>query len=207
VLVFRETGFIDLMRPLLIYIHGFNSSSQSEKATEVRNYLNTVDAPIDYLSPTFANYPGQAYQQLVDLITEQREQGRDNIALIGSSLGGFMATALAERYDVRAVLINPAVYPYNLIRFLLGENQNPYTGETFLLEEKHIDELHQIEVVPLTHPERLWVLLQTGDDLLNYRDAESYYQLAKVDIEEGGSHRFDNFERHLPAALEFLKLV
>lgn len=195
------------MRPLLIYIHGFNSSSQSEKATEVRNYLEGIDAQVDYLSPTFANYPGLAYQELVDLVVEQREQGRDNIALIGSSLGGFMATALAERYGVMAVLINPAVYPYNLIRFLLGENQNAHTGETFLLEEKHIDELHEIEVTPLEHPERLWVLLQKGDELLNYSDAESYYQQANVDIEEGGSHRFDNFEQHLPAALKFLKLV
>ena len=195
------------MRPLLVYIHGFNSSSQSAKAAEVGRYLQAKNLEVDYLSPTFANYPGLAYQQLEDIISEQRQQGREKIALIGSSLGGFMATALAERHKVLALLINPVVYPYHLIKFLLGENTNSFTGERFFLEEKHIDELHQIEVSPLANPQRLRVLLQKGDELLDYSQAENYYQGSAMLVEEGGSHSFEGFDQHLPEALKFLEIA
>ena len=194
------------MRPLLIYIHGFKSSSQSAKAEETRQYLLDHKLEIDFIAPDLANYPGEAHQQLQRLIEQQPTR---KIALLGSSLGGFMATTLAEQYGLRAVLVNPVVYPYKLIRYLLGENINPYSGETFMLDETHLQELHIIEVDTLSQPLQLQlqVLLQTGDETLDYSEAVDYYQGCHQIVEEGGSHRFEDFENHLPELIKFLKLA
>jgi uncharacterized protein len=195
------------MHSLLIYVHGFNSSSKSQKAEEVRQYLETNNQPIDFLAPTFADTPGESFQQLLNVIEHERENNRQDIALIGSSLGGFMATAAAERMGLRAVLINPAVRPQTLIKQFLGENTNPYTGNRYTLHEGHMAELRSIEPKPLGSPEHLLVMLQTGDETLDYRDAQCYYKDCPQIVEEGGDHRFQHFDRHLPKLLEFLELV
>ncbi|MBL4828247.1 MAG: hypothetical protein JKY66_11155 [Spongiibacteraceae bacterium] len=195
------------MRPLLIYIHGFNSSSQSQKAQEVHRHLVDNNLEIDFLAPTFANYPGQSYQQLIEIVTQQRQKERSHIALIGSSLGGFMASSAAQSLGLKAVLINPAVHPYRLIGSLLGENTNPYTGEKYTLLEKHVEELRNIEPATLSFPERLLVMLQTGDETLDYRIAKEYYKHSLQIVESGGDHRFQNFDRHLAKVLQFLELT
>ncbi|ARN73845.1 YqiA/YcfP family alpha/beta fold hydrolase [Oceanicoccus sagamiensis] len=191
------------MRPLVIYIHGFLSSPQSIKAQETQQYIDSEQLAVELLTPGLSNYPMQAYQQLQAIVEQHSNR---QMALIGSSLGGFMATALAEAYDLKALVINPAVRPYELISGVLGENKNPYTGETFFLDASHIEELHQLEVQTLSKPERIKVLLQTGDETLDYRKAVSYYQGCPQLIEEGGDHRFQGFENHLPEAFKFLEL-
>lgn len=195
------------MYPLLIYIHGFKSSHKSQKAQEVRQYLEAQGAAIDYLAPCFSNYPGEAYQQLVTLIEEEKAKGRTHIALIGSSMGGFVATVIAETMGIKAVLVNPAVHPHKLVGYFLGENINPHTNEVFILNEGHVTELEQLEVASLTCGDRLMVMLQTGDESLDYRVAEHYYKGCTQMIEEGGSHRFENFDKHFPSILKFLELM
>lgn len=194
------------MRPLLIYIHGFQSSSQSEKAQETRQYCEQQSLAIDVLTPELSNYPLASFKQLQQII-EQHQHQQHQIALLGSSLGGFMATCLAQRYGLRAVLINPAVRPYELISGVLGKNINPYTGVEFILDESHIDELRELEVTTLSQPEKLLVLLQTGDETLDYHQAVAYYHGCKQVIEAGGNHRFQHFDQHLPAVLKFLELI
>lgn len=191
------------MRPLLIYIHGFKSSPLSEKATETRAYLEQHNLPVDYLVPALSDYPDESFRQMIDIMEANRDR---QVALIGSSMGGFMATALAERYDVKAVLVNPAVRPSEMIRHVFGEHENPYTGSRFILEQKHADQLQQLEVSRLQHPENLLVMVQTGDETLDYRRAVDYYRGCKQVVEEGGDHRFQHFDRHLPAIVEFLAL-
>ena len=191
------------MRPLLIYIHGFQSSPLSAKAQQVARYIESEQLPIDFIAPDLANFPMQSYQQLQQLI-EQHLPG--NIALIGSSLGGFMATALAEQFGLRAVLINPAVKPYNLINAYLGENQNPYSGIRFVLHQGHMDELRQLEVVDISAPEKILLLLQKGDETLDYRQAVEYYHGCQQQVEEGGDHRFQHFDKQLSAIINFLEL-
>jgi len=195
------------MRPLLMYVHGFNSSSQSQKAQEVLQYVEAQGIAADAIAPTFPNYPGEAFKALTGLVQEQLDQGREKIALIGSSLGGFMSTAVAEHFGLKVVLINPVVRPYELMQFLLGENKNDHTGETFFLTEQHTEELKEIEVQNLKRPENYWLMLQTGDETLDYSQAKAYYTGSSQLVEEGGSHRFDDFERHLPAVMEFLELA
>ena len=193
------------MRPLLIYIHGFNSSSQSQKAQEVKHYLQHDSLSIDFLAPTFSNYPAQCYQQLLQIIDKEQQQHKQ-IALIGSSLGGFMATCASQHRHLRAVLVNPAVHPHKLVHHFLGEHTNTSTGETFTLREEHIDELRELEPEHLPAPHLLQVLLQTGDETLDYRDAGTYYKDCELIIEQGGDHRFQGFDQHLPAILQFLQL-
>jgi hypothetical protein len=195
------------MRPLLLYLHGFNSSSQSAKGQQVVDYVAQHQLAIDALAPTFPNLPGEAYRAVVALVERELAAGRDKIALIGSSLGGFMATVVAERFGLKAVLINPAVAPHILVQFLLGEHTNEHTGVKFELTEQHAQELLELEPASLQRPENFRVLLQTGDATLDYRQAENFYQGCEQVIEPGGSHGFDGFERQLPAALQFLELA
>lgn len=168
-------------------------------------YLEAHQPGIEFLAPDLSNYPEQAYQQLSAIIEQQRTIRV--VALVGSSLGGFMATALAERFALRAALVNPAVQPYTLIEMVLGENVNPYSGEQFLLEPRHIDELKAIEPASLSCPQNLLVLVETGDETLDYRDAVKYYADCPQVVEQGGDHRFQNYEKHLPRLIKFLELA
>ena len=194
------------MRPLVIYVHGFNSSSQSKKAQQLIRYVAEQQWLIDAIAPTLLSYPALIYQQLVDLIEAEQAAGRQKIALIGSSLGGFMATCVAEQFGLKAVLINPAVRPYLLIESLLGEHKNAHTGEAFVVTEQHSQELKSLAVATLSYPQNYWVLLQTGDETLDYRQAKDYYRDCAQLIELGGSHSFENFDQHLPEVMQFLEL-
>lgn len=192
------------MLPLLVYVHGFLSSSLSAKAQATAQCVR--DLPLEFQCPQLSDYPDQAWASLLRLAENTQKQGRQ-LALIGSSLGGYYATALAERHGLRAVLINPAVQPaVHRFHHYLGAQQNPYTGEDFSLTEAHRQALAAIDPTPLSRPENLWLLAQTGDDVLDYRQAEAWYQGCRQTIEPGGDHRFQGYERHLPDILRFLHL-
>ncbi len=191
------------MKPLLIYIHGFKSSPLSVKAEEVRRYVQSRQLPIDYRVPALSDYPDEAFHQLTQLIDAHADR---TIALIGSSMGGFLATTLAERHHLKAVLVNPAVRPSELIHAVLGENENPYTGHHFFLEQRHVEALRALEPAALRAPENLLLMVQTGDETLDYRRAVDYYRGCPQVVEEGGDHRFQHFDRHLPAVFAFLDL-
>ncbi len=126
-------------------------------------------------------------------------------ALIGSSLGGFYATWLAEHFQqqpVRAVLVNPAVRPYDLLDDLLGAQKNIYTGDAYELTSRHIEELKALEVDVVT-PERYFLITRTGDEVLDYRDAVEKYRGARQWVIPGGDHGFGDFEKYLDEALAF----
>ena len=192
------------LRPLLIYVHGFQSSSQAEKARETRSFLEKQGLSIDFAAPTLSNYPLESYRQLQVLIEQNQPR---QMALMGSSMGGFTVTALAQHYGLPAVIINPAVRPYELMSSLLGHHTNPHTGVTFTLQDRHVEELQHMEVGEISHPSRLLVLLQTGDEVLDYQKAVEFYGACPQVVEQGGDHRFQNFEKHLPDVIKFLELA
>lgn len=201
------------MSSLVIYIHGFLSSPLSLKAEETRNYLVQQHDNINFIAPQLSNYPDEAFAQLQQLIAGQLEKinaskksGHASVGLIGSSLGGFYATALAEQFSLRAVLVNPAVNPaeHRFITRYQGDQLNPYTGERFVLTEHHRQALAQWYLPELTRPENLWLMAQTADEVLDYRQAKDYYRHSPQLIEQGGDHRFQGFDRHLPAVIRFL---
>lgn len=183
----------------LIYIHGFNSSPQSAKAQQLLAWAARYRPDLHIHVPALPIDPEKA----LALLDASVQACGSAPGLIGSSLGGFYATVLAERHGLRAVLINPAVHPHQLLARHLGEPRNYHTGEAAELRHEHIAVLERLEVVP-SSPGRLWVLLETGDETLDYRQAADFYAGCRVDITEGGSHAYEGFVAKLPSIVEFL---
>lgn len=125
------------------------------------------------------------------------------VLIIGSSLGGYYATWLAEHYPCSAALINPAVRPFDLFANYLGPNTHFHTGEVHHLETEHIDQLRRFYCPQLQYPQRCLLLLQTGDETLDYRQAAHYYRNSPAWLEGGGDHSFVNFVQRLPMLMQF----
>jgi predicted esterase YcpF (UPF0227 family) len=121
-----------------------------------------------------------------------------DLTLVGSSLGGFFATVMAERLGCRAALVNPAVHPQRHFGRYLGPQKNLYTGEEFVLTQEHVDELAAVDPPAITRPERYWLFVETGDEVLDYRDAVSYYEGALQEVVRGGDHSLVSFPEYLP---------
>ena len=111
---------------------------------------------------------------------------------------------MVEKYSGKAVLVNPAVRPFDLLVDFLGAHINPHTQQPFLLKNQHIDELRYLDTPTLNPKSDYWVLLQTADETLDYRQAETKYQDYKLSIEQGGDHSFQDFQRFLPDIFRFL---
>ena len=189
---------------MLLYIHGFNSSSRSHKANVMADYCAEHRPDIKVVTPQLPSFPALAAAHLKNIVEEHKEQYQ--IALVGSSLGGYLSTWLNAHYGFKAVVVNPAVKPYELLADYLGEQVNPYTDEHYVLEEKHIDELKQLDVASISVPSDFWLLQQTEDEVLDYRQAVAKFQGAKQTVEEGGDHSFVDFERYPQKIIEFLAL-
>ncbi len=188
----------------ILYLHGFNSSPGSHKARVLHAHLQDrkLEDRIDI--PSIPPLPADAMEVLrkhADAITKHAD-----LSLVGSSLGGFYATWLAEHYECPAVLINPAVRPHELLKHYLGQNTNVYTHERWMLDQSHIEQFRQLYIDRISSPQRYLLLLQTGDETLDYREAVERYKGCTCVIEEGGSHEFTGFERHLDEILSFCKV-
>ncbi|MGB6190497.1 MAG: YqiA/YcfP family alpha/beta fold hydrolase [Aeromonas molluscorum] len=195
------------MSSVLLYLHGFNSSPGSAKARQMADWLAEHRPDIEVLIPAQPNTPAAAWAAIAQSIEAAQARHGDGLRLgaVGSSLGGFMATRVSERYGCRAALINPAVRPYELLQDFLGQQTNPYTHERYELLPRHMDELRAL-AVPVTVPERLWVLQQQEDEVLDYRKALSEYSFARLSLECGGDHSFVGFERYPAQIVHFLGL-
>ncbi len=192
------------MPPLLLYIHGFNSSSLSIKAQVMKEYCHLHRPDVRVEIPDLPPHPKAAADALVKLI--EPLQGHYRIGVVGSSLGGYLATWLHDCYGFPAVLVNPAVRPYELLQDYLGEQTNPYTQTRYVLKPHHMDELKALEVLDILEPERLWLLQQEGDEVLDYRQAVEKYTDSKQTVEPNGDHSFIGFERFNADIIEFLWL-
>jgi len=193
--------FTDPQPALLIYLHGFNSSPSSFKARYLGDYLRQRGCEDQYLVPELDHCPTTALAQVQRII--ETHQCNADITLIGSSLGGYYATSLVEQYGLRAVLVNPAVYPYRLLKHYLGINRNYHTGAEYEMKPEYMQQLLDMEVKQLSQPQRYLVLLQTADETLDYRDAAEKYSDTQLVIEQGGSHGYDDFDKVVPQILQF----
>lgn len=189
-----------------VYLHGFLSSPQSTKAQQLIQYFAEHNMAPQLRVPCLAFEPAIAIQQAEKAIIElQAQAGIEQVFLIGSSLGGYYATHLANKLGIKAALVNPAVKPYDLFDKYLGPNEHFYDGKTYLLEMKHIQQLQDLEVDKLVNPEDLLLLLQTGDETLDYALACEKYLKCPSWIEAGGNHSFAGFMQRLPMIFEFAK--
>jgi len=185
---------------MIVYLHGFNSSPASGKAKQLGEYMASSGRLAEYYCPALPNSPREAITKIESTLARGRAS---SITLVGSSLGGFYATYLAEKHGWKAVLVNPAVHAHKLLCDALGTQTNWHTGEKWVLTESHLAELAALDVPAITQPARYLLLAQTGDEVLDYHDAVAYYTGAAQIIEDGGDHGFAGFERHFQTILDF----
>jgi predicted esterase YcpF (UPF0227 family) len=182
---------------MLIYIHGFNSSPASAKAQLLRAKLEALGRGAEFVAPALPPSPAQAAALLDALALRHR-----GAALVGSSLGGYYATWLAEKHGMRAVLLNPAVRPYELLAPLVGLQKRFHTGEEYVFTSEHVAELRALEVERIT-PSRYFLIVTTGDEVLDYRWAVECYRGCRQIVIEGGDHGLSDFASYLDRVLEF----
>lgn len=188
----------------ILYLHGFLSSPQSIKAQATKQFFSQHYPQVTVHIPQLSNYPSQVEGQLLTLIEQTPALVKNGLKLIGSSMGGYLSTYLIEKFGGKAVLINPAVKPYELLQSFVGDHVNPYTQETFCIVDNDMTVIKQLEAPLLRTPKAYRVMLQTADETLDYRLAEDKYQGSDLVIEQGGDHSFVNYERHLPDIAHFL---
>ncbi len=186
-------------QPHLVYLHGFLSSPASKKAMETAAWMHAIGLHTHYHCLELPPTPLAIEQRLRELFGAL---AGESICAVGSSLGGFYATWAAEEFGCRAVLINPAVQPYALVADYIGPQRNYQTGEIQLVEASFADDLRQLERQP-SQPKNYWVLLQTGDETLDYRQAVEFYAGCRHSILEGGDHSFAGYADWLPQIWEF----
>jgi len=184
---------------MVIYIHGFGSSGLGGKATQFRAYLESQNIP--YIAPSLSYVPALAMDTLEQLI-----KSYEDVTLIGSSLGGFYSIYLAEKYGLKAVLINPAVDSSKTLKRVLslgGTAKNYYDDTRFTWNEEHVNMLLNYRTFEIKDGAYL-LLLQTADDVLDYREALAKLPNAQTIVEEGGTHPFEKVERHFEVIKAFL---
>ena len=190
------------MKKNLLYIHGFNSSPGSVKAQQMKEYLADNHPEVSFHCPQLANTPNDAIDQLNNIIASAPEEFW---CLVGSSLGGYFSTYFSEKYGFKAVLVNPAIRPFELFSDYLGEQQNPYTNEVYEVTEDFVVDLKILEQTKINEKNYL-VMVQTDDEVLNYQEAVDKFQKSELIVQQGGDHSFVDFDKMLPTIVNFFQL-
>jgi uncharacterized protein len=187
-------------RQRIFYLHGFNSSPDSLKARLFVDYCHSRGIT-DVSVPSLPYDPSRAMSLLE---TAVGLYAAEIALLVGSSLGGYYATYLAERYGLKAALINPAVAPADsLQKDFVGRHKNIYTGEEYEFTRGHVDFLRTLNVEKIRKPANYLLCVQKGDEILDYRLAVNLYAGSEQQVDDGGNHSFENFEAVLPRILQF----
>ena len=196
-------------RKLIIYLHGFCSSPASWKSQLLAEEMARRGLAEHFVCPQLSPVPDEAAASVSRLI----EAADGPVTLIGSSLGGHYANFLAEKHSLNAVLINPAVPQGDFLRGavdyldlakFVGEHTNFHSGEAFSFTEAHAAQLKAQVSRPT--PGRYWLLLETGDEVLDYRQAQDFYAGCRQTVLEGGDHGFASFAEFVPQIIEFAGL-
>jgi predicted esterase YcpF (UPF0227 family) len=186
----------------IVYLHGFNSGPQTVKGRLLAAAAAALVQPPVFYLPQLPHRPTQAMREVCAWIDAHAPAGC-GLTLVGSSLGGYYATWLAERYGARAALINPALQPYDDLRSFLGRQRNLYSGEEYEVTPAHLDEMRLLHVPAITRPERYFLLVRTGDELLDWRASVTYYAGASQYVLGGGDHGWADFGDELASVLRF----
>ena len=189
----------------LLYLHGFRSSPQSAKAQIMAQRVQALHPGVTWWCPQLPASPAQA----IDLLLQgTAEWPREQMAVMGSSLGGFYAAWLSAHLGVPAVLINPAVHPSRDLARYIGEHpvwQDP--AQSIFFEPAYVQELKLLESQPLLTPSATLALIAKGDEVLDWREMLARHEAGQVRLIEGSDHALSDFEDHLPQILEFLQLA
>lgn len=187
---------------MIAYLHGFRSSPQSNKAQRLKVRMAERGLGHLFWCEQLPVSPAAA----IALAERQIAVSVTPVTVVGSSLGGYYATHLAEKHRLRAVLVNPAVVAHLSLAGFVGTQTNLYSGETFEFRAEYIDELRAIEVPSISRPQDFLLLAETGDEVLDYRQAVAKYTGCRQVVLEGGDHSFTRWNEHLDTVLEFAGL-
>ena len=189
----------------LLYLHGFRSSPQSFKAQRLQDWLRAHRPDVHWWCPQLPPSPRAAVALLRDGIAGWPQ---DASAVLGSSLGGFYATVIAEATGWPAVVINPAVYPARDLARYVGE-QTAYhdPDQHFVFRAEYIDELRALAPTTITDAQRYFAVIAKGDEVLDWREMQARYAGAQLRLLDGSDHALSDFDAHLPAILRFLGLA
>jgi predicted esterase YcpF (UPF0227 family) len=188
----------------LLYLHGFRSSPQSAKARQVAGWVASNRPDLHWWCPQLPPSPAQA---LRDVMTRLADWPREATAVIGSSLGGFYATVVAERLECPAVLLNPAVEPARDLAAWIGETTAWHGGERIFFRPEYVDELRTLRPERITRPDRYFAVIAQGDEVLDWREMAQRYAGCRVKLIAGGDHALSDFpQAHLGDVIDFLGL-
>ncbi len=188
----------------LLYLHGFRSSPQSTKARMMAAQVQAKHPNVTWWCPQLPPSPREAMALVEEGIADWPF---DRMAVVGSSLGGFYATAVAERHGCKAVLLNPAVDPARDLSAHIGEQTAWHDpADRFFFRPEYIDELRALQAGPITRPGRYFAVIAKGDELLDWREMTSRYPGATIRLLEGSDHALSDFAAHIDAVMDFLQL-
>jgi uncharacterized protein len=189
----------------LLYLHGFRSSPQSTKARQMAAWVQSHRPDVRWWCPQLPPSPDEALHMVLDGIAGWPV---DRMAVVGSSLGGFYATVLAERLGCRAVLLNPAIEPARDLAAYIGETTAWHSDERFYFRPEFVTALAAMRPAAVTRPERYFAVIAKGDEVLDWREMTARYAGCRIKLLEGGDHALGDFaEAHLPEVIAFLSLA
>ncbi len=185
----------------ILYLHGFRSSPKSMKAQVTGQRWRDLGHPDqDFICPQLPASPDAAMALALKLVDGVPAQ---ELAIIGSSLGGYYATWLAERIGCRAVLLNPAIVPQIDLDQHVGVTTAWHSDEPFEFKRAYVDELHALAVPKISQPERYFLIAATGDEVLDYRDMVAHYPGARQQVIAGSDHAISEYADYVDAVLAF----
>lgn len=185
---------------MILYLHGFRSSPQSMKARVTGERMAQLGRSREFLCPQLPASPKLAMELAFGLV-----QGvpAGELAIIGSSLGGYYATSMAERLGCRAVLLNPATSAYTDLEQHVGITTEYHSDKPFEFKREYIDELRALAVDRITRPERYFLIAASGDEVLDYRAMLAHYAGARQHLIEGSDHAISEFPQYVDEVLAF----
>ena len=186
----------------IFYFHGFASSSKSDKAKLFTKYISSLKKDIKVIVPNLNNNFRLAIDEINKLISSNKKP----MAFVGSSLGGYYASYFSSLHETKAILINPAIPPLKGFDIYLGENENYVTGEKFNLTKADMSFIRSISFKKYCNKNNTLVLLESGDEVLNYIETCSYFMGSSIDIAFGGSHSYESLDKNLKKINLFLEI-
>ena len=185
----------------ILYLHGFASSSESNKAKLFRKTIVKQKLNYQCITPDLPNNISEAFKLIENLIMDNKPR-----FIIGSSLGGFYSTYFAEKFNLKSILLNPAVLPANGMKIYLGENENYSTGEKFIITPEDIRYIRKMSHKKYANAENTYVLLESGDEVLNYKETAKYFSGSYIDVIYGGSHSYESLDEKLNNITNFIEI-
>ncbi len=185
---------------MILYLHGFRSSPNSRKAQQLLALMRARGLEGDWLCPQLPASPRAAAE--IALAAAQLEPA-DKLAVIGSSLGGYYATWLAERVGCRAVLLNPAIRPFDDLKAHLGRQPVYFSDASIDMKPEYLDELLALDTPAITRPERYFLVAATGDEVIDWRAMAEKYAACRQHVIEGSNHEISDFALYAGEVLAF----